>query len=98
MYLNGGARRSVCELCKDRAIHEGWIREGTMPAYNEGDGGSERRRSLLGRFLARRETAGSSPSAPTLGDELDNHAWSENRAASVEAPRRRSSPREPRHV
>ena len=57
VYLNGGTRRSVCELCKERAIHEGWLREGTIPAYNDNDASSDRRRSLLGRFRARREAA-----------------------------------------
>ena len=30
VYIDGGARRSVCELCKSRALHEGWLREGTV--------------------------------------------------------------------
>jgi hypothetical protein len=93
VYLNGGARRSVCELCKNRAIHEGWIREGTVPAYPEGDSGADRRRSLLGRFRARRDAAPPPAATPTLSEELDNHAWSESRADA-----RRSAPREPRHV
>ncbi len=53
-YLQGGERRSVCELCKARALHEGWVREGTVPAYRDGDTRSERRRSLFGRLRARR--------------------------------------------
>ena len=28
VFLAGGARRNVCELCTPRAVHEGWIREG----------------------------------------------------------------------
>ena len=111
VYLNGGTRREVCELCKDRAIHEGWIREGTMPAYAEGDGGSERRRSIFSRFRSRRDAG--SPTTPntTLGDELDNQSWSDERSGSQPTPvpaarppqRRRpagrpSAPREPRHV
>src|SRR3954453_6290537 len=28
VFLAGGSRRSVCELCTPRAAHEGWIREG----------------------------------------------------------------------
>jgi hypothetical protein len=54
-YLHGGARRWVCELCKSRALHEGWVREGTTPSYDEGNSRSERRRSLLSRLRARRE-------------------------------------------
>ncbi len=57
IYLHGGERRSVCELCKTRALHEGWVREGTLPDYNDGNARSERRRSLLGRLRARREAA-----------------------------------------
>jgi hypothetical protein len=104
VYLNGGARRSVCELCKERALHEGWIREGTLPAYDENDTTSDRRRSLLGRLRGRREAAtgaGASAGAtpPTLGDELDNHSWSEANAASRDdAEMVRGRAREPRHV
>jgi hypothetical protein len=55
-YLHGGARRWVCELCKSRALHEGWVREGTVPSYEPGSQRSERRRSLLGRLRSRRDT------------------------------------------
>jgi hypothetical protein len=55
VYLHGGDRRWVCELCKSRALHEGWVREGTAPSYDQGSSRSERRRSLLGRLRARRE-------------------------------------------
>ena len=33
-YINGDARRSVCELCKSRALNEGWVREGTLPGFD----------------------------------------------------------------
>src|SRR5436309_9885615 len=81
VYLHGPARRSVCELCKDRAIHEGWIREGTVPAYSDSDGGPDRRRSLLSRLLSRRDPPPAPQAAPTLGDELDSSSWSESRSA-----------------
>lgn len=94
VYLNGGARRAVCELCKTRALHEGWIREGTMPAYEDTDAVPDRRRSLLGRLRARRE-----PPTPaiTLRDELDNSSWSQDGGAQVEMPphARSSAPRQP---
>jgi hypothetical protein len=54
-YLDGSARRSVCELCTTRAHQEGWIREGTLPRLDEGSGRSDRRRSLIGRLRRRRE-------------------------------------------
>ena len=49
IYLTGGSRRSVCELCTSRALHGGWVREGTVPDYGESSDRPERRRSLLGR-------------------------------------------------
>jgi hypothetical protein len=88
-------------------LHEGWIREGTVPAYEAGDSGSDRRRSLLSRFRSRRESSRSSTASSALGDELDGQGWPEpapapSRARSPEpapAPSRaRESVREPRHV
>lgn len=67
-YLAGGARRSVCELCSSRALHEGWIREGSAAAYEPREPAPERR-SLLGRLRTRRE---SEVLAPRAGD-LDAH-------------------------
>ncbi len=96
MYLNGGTRRSVCELCKDRALHEGWVREGTLPAFQDSDPSADRRRSLLGRLRGRREGSAPSTSAPTLRDELDGHSWSETSAGAYPEPA--PGPREPRHV
>ncbi|MHB8692362.1 MAG: hypothetical protein ACYDHH_14065 [Solirubrobacteraceae bacterium] len=85
VYLNGGTRRCVCELCKTRALHEGWVREGTVPAYETGDSGSDRRRSLLGRLRGRpREAENGSSAAPTLDDELDGQSWSESGTGGIE--------------
>jgi hypothetical protein len=67
IYINGGARHSVCELCRPRALHEGWVREGTLPDYNQSGSGPERRRSLLNRLRNRRQGRRSRPS---LDDEL----------------------------
>ena len=55
IYIHGGARRSVCELCTARALHEGWIREGTELPSDGREARSDRRRSLLGRLRSRRE-------------------------------------------
>ncbi|HEY8626010.1 MAG TPA: hypothetical protein VIL82_08380, partial [Solirubrobacteraceae bacterium] len=57
VYLSGGSRRSVCELCVSRAVHGGWIREGTVPEYGEEDSRVDRRRSLLSRLRSRRDSA-----------------------------------------
>lgn len=56
VFLHGGSRRTVCELCTSRAMHEGWIREGlddVAPAPNDRGGAA---RTLLGRLRHRRET------------------------------------------
>jgi hypothetical protein len=60
VFIAGGARRDVCELCTARAAHEGWIREGadTVPAPRP----RERARSLVGRLRTRRDDA--APAAP----------------------------------
>jgi hypothetical protein len=55
VYIDGGVRREVCELCKPRALHEGWLREGTVPAYDGSEAPSSRRGSLLTRIRRRRE-------------------------------------------
>lgn len=54
VFLHGGQRRMVCELCTARAVHEGWIREGFDDVRaSRPDRG--RGRSLLGRLRARRD-------------------------------------------
>jgi hypothetical protein len=57
IYLSGGTRHSVCELCTSRALHGGWVREGTVPAYEQSSARVDRRRSLLRRRRNRREAA-----------------------------------------
>ena len=90
IFIDAGTRKAVCELCKPRALHEGWLREGTVPAYDERVAPAERRSSLFGRLRGRREAARTA--APTLADELDHQSWSEARSETL-PPRR-----EPRHV
>jgi hypothetical protein len=104
MYLNGGDRRTVCELCTSRALHEGWIREGTLPPGDGREARPNRRRSLISRLLARRDApAARSPEPdpePFIDEELEPAPPPEERAAPPrEAPRRvRDRVREPRHV
>jgi hypothetical protein len=104
VYLSGGTRRSVCELCTSRAVHEGWIREGTVPTYEDGDAGGDRRRSLLNRLRARREAARAE--RPGLDDLDGTAAKRSSSAGAARSPRpagaRGANPRErvrePRHV
>jgi hypothetical protein len=54
VFLHGGVRRNVCELCTQRAAHEGWIREGLDDVTARAGAGGGRSRSLLGRLRHRR--------------------------------------------
>jgi hypothetical protein len=56
IYLSGGVRRSVCELCTSRALHGGWVREGEVPEYDEAATRPDRRRSLFGRRRNKRDS------------------------------------------
>src|SRR4051794_41379269 len=57
VFLHGGSRRMVCELCTARAAHEGWIREGlddaTVRSRNDG-----RRGAFFARLRSRRADHG----------------------------------------
>jgi hypothetical protein len=56
VFLHGGVRRTVCDLCTPRAAHEGWIREGLDEAtVRAGTERAKRSRSLLGRLRQRRQ-------------------------------------------
>jgi hypothetical protein len=57
VFLAGGTRRNVCELCTQRAAHEGWIREGLDDATVRSRGHNGRSRSLLARLRQRRAEA-----------------------------------------
>jgi hypothetical protein len=69
IYLSGGVRRSVCELCTSRALHGGWVREGEVPEYDESSARTDRRRSLFGRRRNRRETRETAPLDEAPGGE-----------------------------
>lgn len=54
IYLDGATRHSVCELCTSRALHGGWIREGSVREYGQPSARDDHRGSLLGRWRTRR--------------------------------------------
>ena len=95
IFLAGGARRTVCELCTARATHEGWIREG----LDLGAGarrGDARRRSLFGRLGRPRRENGHEALPPGGAERLVDHDLGDPpvpHAAPVYEP-----PREPRNV
>ncbi|MGZ4167657.1 MAG: hypothetical protein ACXVRW_11715 [Solirubrobacteraceae bacterium] len=68
IYLSGGSRRSVCELCTSRALHGGWVREGEALEYDEASARPDRRRSLFGRLRSRRDTREAREPEPTFDD------------------------------
>jgi hypothetical protein len=55
VFLGGGQRRMVCELCTPRATHEGWRREVEAQVATPRAQHSQRSRSLLGRLRQLRE-------------------------------------------
>ena len=101
-FLVGGSRRQVCELCVNRAIHEGWIREsGAADELAVRPTRMDRRgRSLMGRLKARRDRVGELPPEveldPALEAELADHPVVTERAPARPDPA--PAPREPRHV
>ena len=54
VFLAAGEKRNVCELCTQRASHEGWIREGLDDAAARAAAHNGRSRGFLARLLQRR--------------------------------------------
>jgi len=110
IYIDGGARRSVCDLCKPRALHEGWLREGTVPTYDASQDASRRRGGFLSRLRLRRERerppqdpvadlpvaeADPEPSPPARAPRRREREPTRREARRLE---REPAAREPRHV
>ncbi len=55
VFLGGGQRRTVCELCTTRATHEGWRRETEQHPDRQRTDRSQRGRSLLRKLRQLRE-------------------------------------------
>jgi hypothetical protein len=88
IYLSGGTRRSVCELCTSRALHGGWVREGEVPEYDGSSARVDRRRSLFGRRRPRRDAAPPAPEPEPYFDEEPSAAP----PRAQPAPRSRAAP------
>jgi len=54
VFLAGGQRRMVCELCQSRAAHEGWLREADGHPVTFATSRGRRGRTLMGRLRSRR--------------------------------------------
>jgi hypothetical protein len=87
VFLAGGEKRNVCELCTQRASHEGWIREGLDDATVRAGAHNGRSRGLLSRLRGRQP-------AHDAGHEDGHHDIHHAR----ERDRAPAPPREPRHV
>src|ERR1700733_3507541 len=78
VFLGGGQRRMVCELCTTRAAHEGWRRETETHLGGPRADRSQRGRSLLRRLRQLREPARPAGAKDIVdaGDQLANgRSW-----------------------
>jgi hypothetical protein len=85
VFLSGGQRRTVCELCVPRATHEGWLREADDHSLTLRPSGPRRGRSLLGRLRQTRWPAadrveddtvtGAVPSPPIAAKEREEDLY-----------------------
>jgi hypothetical protein len=89
VFLAAGEKRNVCELCTQRASHEGWIREGLDDATVRAGGHNGRSRGLLSRLRGR--------PAHERGHE-DGHGDHHHPPAQQERERPPAPPREHRSV
>ncbi|MDX6723281.1 MAG: hypothetical protein QOD44_3017 [Solirubrobacteraceae bacterium] len=74
IFLAGGAKRNVCELCTQRASHEGWIREGLDDATVRSRGHNGRSRSLVSWVRGWRDAARDAREARDGREERDEPA------------------------
>lgn len=82
VFLGGGQRRMVCELCTPRAAHEGWRREIEGQASPPRAQRPQRGRSLLGRLRQLREPAHASPAATSeVSEHVGAHGSDDPRRA-----------------
>jgi hypothetical protein len=94
VFLAGGEKRNVCELCTQRASHEGWIREGLDDATVRAGAHNGRSRGLFARLRGRRD-------APVHDGGHDDHHHAPahaERERERERDRAPAPPREQRSV
>ncbi|HEV2998072.1 MAG TPA: hypothetical protein VGX16_03130 [Solirubrobacteraceae bacterium] len=86
VYIGGGQRRMVCELCAQRAAHEGWRRESAERPLSLRPARPRGPRSLLGRLRLLREEEPRARSAGAAEDRLEGPARTIGGAFFEEAP------------
>ncbi len=82
VFLGGGQRRMVCELCTPRANHEGWRREVDEQIASPRAPHAQRSRSLFGRLRQLREPV----RAPNGGAASDSGLARESRGEGAAPP------------
>jgi hypothetical protein len=85
VFVGGGQRRMVCELCTTRATHEGWRRETDAHPGRPRADRSQRGRSLLRKLRQLREPAQLAPADLPSGDSVEVGEPSESGSATAGA-------------
>lgn len=90
-YIHGGERKLVCELCRGRAVNEGWIPEDESLGPRAGWEARDRRRSLIARFRGKRPENGrerpiEAPEEEYHDDDVVEEELVEEAAAPPPAP------------
>jgi hypothetical protein len=70
VFLAGGQRRTVCELCAPRAAHEGWLREADRHSVSLPPSRARRGRGLFERLRSQREPSSARAAEDFAGEGL----------------------------
>jgi hypothetical protein len=70
VFLAGGQRRTVCELCAPRAAHEGWLREADRHSVSLPPARARRGRGLFERLRLQRESSPARAAKDFAGEGL----------------------------
>ncbi len=70
VFLAGGQRRTVCELCAPRAAHEGWLREADRHSVSLPPSRSRRGRNLFERLRSQRSSVSDRSKQDFAGEGL----------------------------
>jgi hypothetical protein len=71
VFLAGGRRRTVCELCAPRAAHEGWLREADRHSVSLPPSRARRGRNLFERLRAQRAPSSAGPVEAFVGEGIE---------------------------
>jgi hypothetical protein len=86
VFLHSGQRRTVCELCTQRAALEGWIREGLVDDMPVRQRGRRERGSLFGRLGRSKRTPSNGGGAASAENGIRRHGGRAAADEPLEAP------------